>query len=118
MFFTLYNITTTGFLLAFAVSGVGVADGVSKIVVSWCRWFSVYSFGDWGSICYWSGNFGISRCGISRGSISYWSWSGILRGSVGESGGGIGYSGWGGVGFRYNWSSCSIGSYWRGYTGV
>jgi len=47
---TLYNITTTGFLLGFLVSGVGVADAVSVVVVSGRRRFLDDGFGYWGCV--------------------------------------------------------------------
>lgn len=76
---TLDYISATRFNLAFGVTGVGVADGVSVIVMSGCCRFSDDGFGNWCSICYWSSYFGVGGGGVSRSGISDRSWgSGIF----------------------------------------
>jgi hypothetical protein len=50
---TLDDISAARFLLALDVTGVGVVDGVSEVVVSWGIGFGDYGFSDGSGVSYW-----------------------------------------------------------------
>jgi hypothetical protein len=106
---TLDDISTARLLVGLDVSGVGIIDAVSEVVVSWGIVFGDYGFSDGSGVSYWGYGSG-DRGGVGdgrgsgvmdgRGSGVRDSRSGGVRhgrGCVGDCRGGVGDCGGGGV---------------------